>query len=116
MKEKQRIDKFWKDAINENRPTRDTSRRSFQTMGLGGLYQVMSSTRGNCIAVRLAFEAHCLSVDEYGLGKFAIFVSSCMQLRSCDDWEVSICSQLLASSFKFVHIWHLPTGISAFTA
>jgi hypothetical protein len=88
VKARKELDKYWKKSIGEFKPTRDITRRSFQTLGLGGLYQVMSSTRGNSVSIRLAFEAHCMAVDEAGLGRFATYVSSCMQLRSCDDWEV----------------------------
>ena len=101
LKESKQLDKFWKNAIAEVMPTRETRRRAFQSLGLGGLYNVMASSKGHSVAIRLAFEAHCMACDARGLGKFATFVSACMQLRSCDDWEVGI-SCLVPSCLVFM--------------
>lgn len=82
------LDRYWRKSVGDLRPTHELGRRAFNSIGLGGLYSVLTSPRGSCVAIRLAFEAHCELVDPDNLGKFATFASACMQLRCCDDWEV----------------------------
>jgi len=67
---------------------REHFKSRFSSLGLAGLYRLMTAVDGFSAVGRAAFVAHCDLVDPSYTGRFAKFVMICFRMRACDHTEV----------------------------
>ena len=82
------LDKLWIDKLFLLQPTRSFLQNRFYIEGVGGLYKIMTSTKGLPNILKMAFLEYCLKIDSAGLGRYCDFVVSCFYFRDCQDKEV----------------------------
>ena len=69
-------------------PQGQTRRRLWHIYGLGGLYNLYTTTQGHCIAARQAFESFCERESPEDLLFHVRFITQAFRLRLCENDEI----------------------------
>jgi hypothetical protein len=78
---------LWR-AIKRRAPEKSDKRRLWHMHGLGGLYNLFTTSQGHCVAARVAFLAFVESESSSDMAYHARFVIQCFRMRLCENDEI----------------------------